>query len=121
MQIRKITVKERCTVNLIFFCCCSVRSFRRFIPSISIQKDLLQDNHASIILSVTSPFKKYRRSYSELNDPEFYLLQQSYFIVRRFNLSYNYRFGKLEDDITRKKRGIKNDDLKTGEQQSGKN
>ena len=89
--------------------------------SLSIQKDLLQDNHASITLSVTSPFKKYRRFFSELNDPEFYLLQQSYFIVRRFNLSYNYRFGKLEDDITRKKRGIKNDDLKTGDQQSGKN
>ena len=85
--------------------------------SISIQKELLQDNHASISLSVTSPFKKYRRYFSEVIDPEFYLLQQSYFVARRFNLSYNYRFGKLEDDITRKKRGIKNDDLKTGEQQ----
>jgi hypothetical protein len=85
--------------------------------SISIQKELLQDNHASISLSVTSPFKKYRRFFSEVNDPEFYLLQQSFFVARRFNISYNYRFGKLEDDIARKKRGIKNDDLKTGEQQ----
>ena len=89
--------------------------------TISVQKDLLQDTHASISLSVTSPFKKYRHFFNEVNDPEFHLLQQSDFIVRRFNLSYNYRFGKLQDDITRKKRGIKNDDLKTGEQQTQKN
>ena len=84
--------------------------------SISIQKDLLKDNHASISLSVTSPFKKYRRFFTEVTDPEFHLLQESYFVVRRFNLSFNYRFGKLQDDITRKKRGIRNDDLKAGDQ-----
>jgi Outer membrane protein beta-barrel family len=76
--------------------------------SISIQKDLLQDNHSSIGLSVTSPFKKYRRYFTEVNDPEFHQLQESYSAGRRFNLSYNYRFGKLQDGITRKKRGIKN-------------
>ncbi|MDB5199087.1 MAG: TonB-dependent receptor [Chitinophagaceae bacterium] len=89
--------------------------------SMSVQKDILQDNHASITLSVTSPFKKYRRFFTEVNDPEFYLRQEAFFIVRRFTVSYNYRFGKLEDDITRKKRGIKNDDLKTGESQGGRN
>lgn len=89
--------------------------------TISIQKDILQDNHASISLSVTSPFKKYRHFFNEINDPEFHLLQESNFIIRKFNLSYNYRFGKLQDDIARKKRGIKNDDLKTGEQQNQRN
>lgn len=89
--------------------------------SFSVQKDFLQDNKASLSLSVTSPFNKYRRSFNEINDPDFYLKQESFFIVRRFNLSYNYRFGKLEDDIMRKKRGIKNDDLKTAEMQNIRN
>jgi hypothetical protein len=39
--------------------------------------------------------------------------------MRRFRISFNYRFGKLQGGIARKKRGIQNDDVKSSGQSSG--
>jgi hypothetical protein len=82
--------------------------------SISVNKQFLKDNNASIGFSVNSPFQQKRHSFTEINDPNFYQLQESYYQMRRYNISFGYRFGKLKGDIARKKRGIKNDDLKGG-------
>ncbi|MHC2991788.1 hypothetical protein OB13_09395 [Pontibacter sp. HJ8] len=87
--------------------------------SFSVNKQFLKDNKASISLSVNSPFQKSRRQFSEINDPRFSQTQESYYQMRRYNVSFNYRFGKLKGDIARKKRGIKNDDVKAGEQSGG--
>jgi outer membrane receptor protein involved in Fe transport len=83
---------------------------------VTINKEFLKDKKGTISFTASNPFQEKRKFYTEVNDPSFYQLQTSYFIVRRFNVSFNYRFGKLQEDIARKKRGIKNDDLKTSEQ-----
>ncbi|MEJ8803512.1 outer membrane beta-barrel protein [Pontibacter sp. H249] len=88
----------------------------------SASKQFLKDNKASVTLSVSNPFQRERRWYTEVNEPgRFHLVQESYFVSRRATLSFNYRFGKLKGDIARKKRGIKNDDLKGGESSGGGN
>ncbi|MDO6389197.1 TonB-dependent receptor [Pontibacter sp. BT731] len=87
--------------------------------SISVNKQFLKDNKATISFSVNSPFQKNRRSLNEINDPRFTQNQENIFLMRRYSLGFNYRFGKLKGDIARKKRGIKNDDVKGGEQQGG--
>ncbi|MCP2045827.1 TonB-dependent receptor domain-containing protein [Pontibacter sp. HSC-36F09] len=87
--------------------------------SISVNKQFLKDNKATISFSVNSPFQKNRRSLNEINDPRFTQNQENIFLMRRYSLGFNYRFGKLKGDIARKKRGIKNDDVKGAEQQGG--
>lgn len=87
--------------------------------SFSINKSLFKKEKGSINLSITSPFQKNRRFFNELNDVRFYQSSESYYLMRRLNLSFNYRFGKLQGDITRKKRGIKNDDVQGGSQSGG--
>jgi hypothetical protein len=83
--------------------------------SFSVNKTLFKKEKGSINLSVSSPFQKNRRWFNELNDANFYQSSESYFQMRRIGLSFNYRFGKLQGDIARKKRGIKNDDVQGGQ------
>ena len=82
--------------------------------SFSVNKSFLKKEKATIGININSPFQKYRPWRSEINDPVFYQLQESAFFARRIGVSLNYRFGKLEGDIARKKRGIKNDDVQSG-------
>jgi len=80
----------------------------------SVNKSFLKKEKASLGININSPFQKYRPWRNEINDPVFYQLQESNFFARRIGISLNYRFGKLEGDIARKKRGIKNDDVQSG-------
>lgn len=87
--------------------------------SFSVSKTLFQKDKGSINLSVSSPFQKNRRFFSEINDVNFYQSSESFYRMRRVSLSFNYRFGKLKGDIARKKRGIRNDDVQGGGGQGG--
>jgi len=82
--------------------------------SFSVSKMLFKKDKGSINLSVSSPFQRNRRFFNELNDTRFYQNSESFYVMRRVSLSFNYRFGKLQGDIARKKRGIKNDDVQGG-------
>ncbi|GAB3204401.1 hypothetical protein ABID22_003320 [Pontibacter aydingkolensis] len=74
-----------------------------------MNKQFLKDNKASMTLSVSSPSQKEKRWFTDVEDVNFYQSQESYFIQRRVNLSFNYRFGKLDTQIAKKKRGMTND------------
>ena len=87
--------------------------------SLSVSKQFLKDNKATLSLSVNSPFQRNRRFLNEINDPRFDQRMENFNVMRRYSIGFNYRFGKLKGDIARKKRGIKNDDMKAGEQQGG--
>jgi hypothetical protein len=81
--------------------------------SASVNKDIIKDK-LSFSGSVGNPFQKYRSwkntsegaNFSQSNDYQNY--------SRRFNVSMNYRFGKLKEQIKKNARGIKNDDVKAG-------
>jgi outer membrane receptor protein involved in Fe transport len=87
-----------------------------FFYSGSVTKEFL-DKKASISLNANMPFRKYKRLdfYNETGD----FSQSSYRDVysRRFNLSFNYKFGKLKGEIKKNSRGINNDDVSSGGRQ----
>ncbi|RDC66427.1 outer membrane beta-barrel protein [Adhaeribacter pallidiroseus] len=70
--------------------------------SFSVNKQLFKGKKGSISFSVNSPFQKNRRWLNEITDQQFYQRQESYFVMRRFRLSFNYRFGKVQGGIARK-------------------
>jgi hypothetical protein len=64
--------------------------------SISVNKQFLKDKKAMLSISVNNPFQSKKHVFTEANDPAFYQLQESWVITRRFILSFNYRFGKVQ-------------------------
>ncbi|PRY12663.1 outer membrane receptor protein involved in Fe transport [Pontibacter ummariensis] len=90
------------------------KSSGQFWNGVSVSKSFLKDQKASVSLSVQSPLNKYFTYYNELNGPDFYQRSENRNIRRRISIGVNYKFGKLKEDIKRTRRGIKNDDLKSG-------
>jgi hypothetical protein len=82
--------------------------------TIAVTKSFFRNSKGNATLTISNPFQQYRRFFTVIDEPTFTQQQQSSFIVRRFTVSFHYRFGKLKEDISHKKRGIKNDDLKAG-------
>ncbi len=82
--------------------------------SASVNKDVVKDK-LSFSASFNNPFNKFRRNIRDSFGPDFlqYSEQRNYF--RSFNISLNYKFGKLKESIKKNKRGIKNDDVQGGE------
>lgn len=78
--------------------------------SFSLSKDLLQSK-LNIGFAVNNPFAKFRNINDELAGPGFSQLSHTRNYYRNFGISLNYRFGKLQSEIKKNKRGIKNDDL----------
>lgn len=64
--------------------------------SISVNKQFLKNNNANLSISVSNPFQQKRRSFSEIKDPHFHQLQETWYVFRRFSISFNYRFGKVK-------------------------
>lgn len=79
-------------------------------PSFSIQKDLVKSK-LTFSASVSNPFTKYRQNREETLGPDFTQITDDQIYFRSFNISLNYRFGKLKEAIKKNKRGINNDDL----------
>ncbi|ARS34242.1 outer membrane beta-barrel family protein [Pontibacter actiniarum] len=86
---------------------------------LSLSKSFLKDEKASLSISVQNPLNKYISNYNELNGPDFYQRSEYRNMTRRVSIGFNYKFGKLKEDIKRTKRGIKNDDLKGGGDSKG--
>ena len=64
--------------------------------NITVNKYFFKNKRANMGLSVSSPFRKYRQSSTEITDPYFRQWRESTTLIRRFNLSINYRFNKLQ-------------------------
>ena len=78
--------------------------------SFSVQKDLVKDK-LSFSASFSNPFSRYRHNREETLGPDFTQIIENQIYFRSFNISLNYRFGKLKDAIKKNKRGINNDDV----------
>lgn len=61
--------------------------------------------------SVNNPFQKMWTWRGERITPQFNEFKNYSRFYRQFNLSFNYKFGKLKDGIRKNKRGINNDDI----------
>jgi hypothetical protein len=81
--------------------------------SFSLGKDIIKDK-LTFSGSVSNPFTKYQAWENETVGPNFTQRTYRENFSRRFNLSLNWRFGKLKESIKKNKRGISNDDVKSG-------
>lgn len=91
------------------------RSIGYFNHSTTLAKSFFKDKKGNISLTVSNPFQPFRVNRTEFDQPLFYQVRHSQLLMRRFSLTFNYRFGKLQAGVKQKKRGIVNDDLKTSE------
>jgi hypothetical protein len=78
--------------------------------SVSVSKDLVKDK-LSLSASVNNPFTRFRQNYRYTSGPDFEQTDYRREYFRSFNVSANYKFGKLKDAIKKNKRGIRNDDV----------
>ncbi|MCK8494964.1 TonB-dependent receptor [Spirosoma sp. RP8] len=81
--------------------------------SLSINKDLIKDK---LVLagSVSNPFRTYRKYLSNTFGPDFEQTSFRWDYYRSFTASLNYKFGTLKETIKKSKRGIRNDDVLSG-------
>ena len=84
-----------------------------FYSSLSVNKDVIKDK-LSFSASFNNPFAKYRKNYRYTSGPDFDQTDYRRDYFRSFNVSMNYKFGKLKDTIKKNKRGIRNDDVQNG-------
>lgn len=89
------------------------RTLGFFTHSTTVNYSFLRDKKANVSVSIYSPFQATRRNHTETDISQFYMVRDYIVIMRRFTLTWNYRFGKLQGGFKRKKRGINNDDLLT--------
>ncbi|QIP15175.1 TonB-dependent receptor [Spirosoma aureum] len=81
--------------------------------SFSVNKDLIKDK-VSIGGSISNPFRKYRENLASTFGPDFQQTNFRWDYFRSFTFSLNYKFGKLRESIIKNKRGIRNDDVQSG-------
>lgn len=81
--------------------------------SLSLSKELF-DGKLALSAAVNNPFNKYRNNYRYTFGPDFeqHAYNRDYF--RSFQFSANYKFGKLKEAVRKSRRGIRNDDVQSG-------
>jgi outer membrane receptor protein involved in Fe transport len=89
-----------------------------YYPSTSVSgSKTLWKEKGTISLNINNPYKKFFRLDFYTRSPDFY--QTNYFenYFRSINISFNYKFGKLNSNIKKNQRGISNDDVNGGSRQ----
>jgi hypothetical protein len=78
--------------------------------SFSVNKDIIKDK-LSFSAAANNPFTKFRKNHTETSGPNFNYFSDRRDYFRYFNLSLNYKFGRLKEAIQKNKRSIRNDDV----------
>ncbi len=81
--------------------------------SYSASKELFKKK-LTVSLAASNPYSKFFIFNQSNNTPDYSQLAHYYNRYRSFNISLNYKFGKLEGSIKKNARGINNDDTKSG-------
>lgn len=91
------------------------RTNMMLFSSLSVSKDVIKDK-LSFSGSLNNPFTQYRKSIRDSFGPDFlqYYERRDYF--RSFQVSLNYKFGKLKEPIRKATRSIRNDDVQNSGQ-----
>lgn len=84
-----------------------------YFTGISVNKDFLKKK-LSVQLSFQNPFWKRMKMENTSSDDTFFRRETNYRTMRMLQVSVSYRFGTLKDAIKKVKRGINNDDVKSG-------
>ena len=88
--------------------------FSQYIySSYSASKELFKKK-LTIAVAASNPYSKFFRFNAITNTPDYNQTAHYYNRYRYFNISLNYKFGKLNSQIKKNQRGINNDDTKSG-------
>ncbi|MES2265195.1 MAG: TonB-dependent receptor [Bacteroidota bacterium] len=79
----------------------------------NVSKELF-NKKATISLYANNPFKKFIRLDFPTRTPDIQTTAYSFNYYRSINISFNYKFGKLNSSIKKNQRGINNDDSSGG-------
>lgn len=90
----------------------------QYFHGITLSKNFL-NKKLTVALSCQSPFEKNMKYTYTTTDTEFYQRNVNYFPMRDFRIRISYSFGTLKDSIKKVRRGISNDDTKSGESGGG--
>ncbi|MES2064308.1 MAG: TonB-dependent receptor [Bacteroidota bacterium] len=79
----------------------------------NVSKELFSKK-ATLSLYANNPFRKFIRLDFPTRTPDFQTTAYSFNYYRNVNISFNYKFGKLNSSIKKNQRGINNDDSSSG-------
>ena len=81
-----------------------------FSTTAGVNKELVK-NKLYFAVAVNNPFTKFRNSVTTTNGPDFLETNINQVYFRSVNVSLNYNFGKLNGDVKKAKKSIRNDDV----------
>jgi len=90
----------------------------QYFTGVNLSKDFLKKK-LTVTLSANSPFWKTMKYESTTEDENFKQRNVNYWHSRDFSIRVSYTFGNLKQQIKKVRRGISNDDSKSGEGGSG--
>lgn len=76
----------------------------------NFNKEMIKDKFG-IAGGIKNPFTRYRNVVNKTFGPDFNQVYQAHNYFRSFNVSLNYKFGRLKGEVRRNRVGIKNNDL----------
>lgn len=84
-----------------------------YYNNFSISQEMLKKKLTASV-SISDPFRRRMKYEMEYDDPTFHQEMASYSYNRMLRFNLSYRFGQLKGEIKKVRRGIKNEDLKSG-------
>ncbi len=85
---------------------------------VNLSQELLKKKLTASV-SISDPFREKVKYTSSFDDPTFRQNSTYLYVSRMIRFNLSYRFGELKGEIKKAKRGIKNEDLKGGGDNSG--
>ena len=86
--------------------------------NINLSQDLFKKKLTATV-SISDPFRTKVKYENTMDDPTFHQKSTTTYSRQMFRVNLSYRFGQMKGEIKKAKRGIKNDDLKSGDGNSG--
>jgi outer membrane receptor protein involved in Fe transport len=93
-------------------------STKFWYTSFNVSQELFKKKLTASV-SLSDPFRSSIKYGSSFNDPTFHQTIVQSYSNRMLRINLSYRFGQMKGEIKKAKRGIKNDDLKSGGSSSG--
>jgi hypothetical protein len=84
-----------------------------YYNNISISQELFKKK-LTASLSVSDPFRRRAKYAMTYDDPSFHQEMTNYSYNRQLRFNISYRFGQMKGEIKKARRGIKNEDVKSG-------
>jgi outer membrane cobalamin receptor len=94
------------------------RSGTQYYNSVSYMQEFFEKK-LTASLSVSDPFRSRMKYETTFDDPTFRQQSVNYIYNRMLRVNVSYRFGQMKGEIRKARRGISNDDLKSGGDSSG--